>query len=385
MNKTHQESLQDSFAFFSQAAAVIVSFTGCIVLLGWLFDITAMKSVFPGLVTMKPNTALCIMLAGLALWSAQEKRINKINLLVTRSCCIFVMGLSLITIIEYVYGVNLGIDQLMFKDDPGALFTTYPGRMALHTAAGFALVAIALFLSNSKNKRGYIFMQILSLLVVILSVLSLLWYVYEVKIFNLGGKRTTVMALHTALAFLLIGLGIFFLRPKQWLAGTITSDNLGSKVARRLIPVAVFIPPILGWIKIWGEQHGYLPNEFGVSFVALMNMITIISCVIWLVTYLNRIDLERRRTEDILRASQQQMQAANQQLRASQQQLKASNLQLIANEQKLQAEIAERKRIEELDDRHIHELEVFYKSSVGREERIIELKKEIEDLKNKLK
>ncbi|MBU1125402.1 MAG: PAS domain S-box protein [Candidatus Omnitrophica bacterium] len=48
-------------------------------------------------------------------------------------------------------------------------------------------------------------------------------------------------------------------------------------------------------------------------------------------------------------------------------------------------DISERKKNEEEKQNRLQELEVFYKASVGREERIIELKKEIEQLKNEQK
>ena len=47
-------------------------------------------------------------------------------------------------------------------------------------------------------------------------------------------------------------------------------------------------------------------------------------------------------------------------------------------------DITERKKAEEERSRHSKELEVFYKASVGREERILELKKEIMQLKKEL-
>ena len=47
-------------------------------------------------------------------------------------------------------------------------------------------------------------------------------------------------------------------------------------------------------------------------------------------------------------------------------------------------DVTERKKMEEESQKRLHELEVFYKASVGREERIIELKKEIEMLKKEL-
>lgn len=44
----------------------------------------------------------------------------------------------------------------------------------------------------------------------------------------------------------------------------------------------------------------------------------------------------------------------------------------------------ETKRMQEERDKHLHELEVFYESAMGREDRILELKKEIEELKKRL-
>jgi methyl-accepting chemotaxis protein len=91
-----------------------------------------------------------------------------------------------------------------------------------------------------------------------------------------------------------------------------------------------------------------------------------------------------RASNQQLQASEQQLRASNQQLQASEQQLRASNQQLRADEQQLRAEIAERKKLEEQTKKHLHDLEVFYKANIGREGRIVELKKEISRLKNEL-
>ncbi len=85
-----------------------------------------------------------------------------------------------------------------------------------------------------------------------------------------------------------------------------------------------------------------------------------------------------------LKASEQQLKASNQQLRAGEQQLKASNQQLRAGEQQLKASNQQLRANEQQTKKHLHDLEVFYKANIGREERVVELKKKIKELEEKL-
>jgi transcriptional regulator with GAF, ATPase, and Fis domain len=57
--------------------------------------------------------------------------------------------------------------------------------------------------------------------------------------------------------------------------------------------------------------------------------------------------------------------------------------ELKATNQQLRAEITERKKMEKEREKHLHDLEVFYKANIGREERVVELKKRIKELEGK--
>ncbi len=63
--------------WIARTTAVLVFFTGVTVLLGWTFDVIALKSVLSGWTKMAPVTALCFGLAGMALWGASNGNIRQ--------------------------------------------------------------------------------------------------------------------------------------------------------------------------------------------------------------------------------------------------------------------------------------------------------------------
>jgi hypothetical protein len=56
--------------FITQSASVIAIAVGFLVLIAWSFDITWLKNWMPGTVSMKANTALGFILAGISLLSS---------------------------------------------------------------------------------------------------------------------------------------------------------------------------------------------------------------------------------------------------------------------------------------------------------------------------
>ncbi|MGH8548670.1 MAG: hypothetical protein ACRERU_08760 [Methylococcales bacterium] len=117
-------------------AAVVA--LGLTVLLGWALDISMLKSVFPRLVTMKANAALCFMLAGTALWLTERQ---------TPKAARFIAGGMLVivalTLSEQLADLNLGIDELLVQD-PDLPEPRVSGRMALATAVAFLLSGLTL-------------------------------------------------------------------------------------------------------------------------------------------------------------------------------------------------------------------------------------------------
>ncbi|MEH2011925.1 MAG: PAS domain S-box protein [Nostoc sp.] len=302
--------LQDRFkittnSLVAKVASLLAVFVGSLVLVGWWLGIEVLKRGFPGSpATMKVNTALCFVLCGVSLWlflrgggnnskfkiqvalSAHQRCDSKLfprfpTLLISRVCAIAATTIAVLTVCEYLFGWNLGIDELLSRDSLTSIATLRPGRMGVNTALNFMLVGVALqIVVDPKTNRSYWYAQIIALIATLISFQALMGYAYKVKVLYGLAPYTTSMALHTAVLFSLLGIGILWARADQGLMRVVTSDTYGGLVARRLLIAAIAVPFILGWIIVEGQRAEQYDPAFAVSVFAIV-LIVIFTVLIW--------------------------------------------------------------------------------------------------------
>lgn len=198
---------------FSSLAALLAILIGLLVLSGWLFDITLLKSISPDWVTMKVNTAICFVLTGVALLLSAPlpvtvERSISFSLL-AQFCSVLVFLIGVLTMSEYAFGWNFGIDQWLIQEPVGTPGTSHAGRMAPDTALCFSLLAAALWLScSSFSKRWNIVTSVsLGLLVLTLTLTSITSYLLPAPgIFGWFGL--TSMAIHTSILLAMLGIAV---------------------------------------------------------------------------------------------------------------------------------------------------------------------------------
>ncbi|MCC3497055.1 MAG: PAS domain S-box protein [Microcoleus sp. PH2017_15_JOR_U_A] len=269
---------------FSKKAGIAVIAIGCTVMLGWIFDLQLLKSIFPELPSMKANTAFCFILSGLSLFLQQRRRAKstiikpqKIDKALIVSSSLLIILISLFTLIQYSSNLDLGIDQLLFKDNSNLTSISAPGRMAPNTATAFLLQGTALLLLSLRRPK-YLRVQILSCCAFLIAYLGLIGYIYGKPFFYTIGY--TGMALHTSVAFMLLSLGILFASPERGLIAVIVSDRAGGIMARRLLPQAMVIPTLAGYFIISGERLQAYSPELGISLLSILNAI-VFTVLIW--------------------------------------------------------------------------------------------------------
>jgi signal transduction histidine kinase len=274
--------------------------------MGWALDNLFLKSLFMDMGVMKANTALALVLGGSSLIClAFKPSIPKCQRL-GEILALAVLFLGLLTFFEYLLNVNMGIDELIFEDStlPGQ---SPPGRMGLTSAITFILAGMSLLLMNRRKWLRH--SQLLGMIGFSLGFLSYLGYLFQVNtLFDISSY--TEMAFPTTLSCLFLCTAIICARPDKGLMSIATDESLGGIMLRRLLPPAILVPLLLGWIRLEGESARILEAEFG---VALMVFWTILILVIigWLnALFLQKTDMRRRKLERELRTAKEMAESA---------------------------------------------------------------------------
>ena len=277
---------------------------GLVVLLGWLLRVPALIRMLPGAATMKPNTALCFVLVGMALYFLRERRGAPVGVgagRIVRLCAGLAALIGALTLCENWFRCDLGIDQLLIREDldkPGI----FPGRMAPAVAFSFLLLGLSQILIGANTGRNHRAAQALALTTMLVGVISLVGYAYGAPALHRLASYTSV-AIHTACLLIVVGLATLFARPDRGLMRVLTSGHGGGSMARRILPIAVTLPFLLGWLRLEGQRAGWYGTKFGLSLFATANIITFATLVWFGARRLNRSDEKRQRAEESLHSA----------------------------------------------------------------------------------
>jgi signal transduction histidine kinase len=293
--------IYSSIARFASASVVLV---GAVVLAGWAIGNPGSRLGFPNFFAMKANTALCFVLAGVSLWLQGARRAGSGERVRTRrlgrACAAVVALVGGLTLFQYLFGRNLGIDQALFADAGMAVATPWPGRMAPNTAAGFLLAGLALLLLNVDVRRGIPPAEPLMVAAGTIGLLALIGHAFGVHSLYVF-SASAMMGAHTASCFLALLVGAGCARPVRGLMKLVSSDGAGGVLARRLLPAAIFIPTGLGWLRLAGQRAGLYHAEFGVALGVAANIMVLMAVVLSTASLLDRKDAERERAVEQVR------------------------------------------------------------------------------------
>ncbi|MFF8869849.1 SpoIIE family protein phosphatase [Streptomyces massasporeus] len=277
-------------------AALAAGLLGLASLIGWISGADALKEVLPGVsVAMKANTAVAVVALGFSLYVLSLGRIGPVARTVSRAAAVLVTLIGTLTLAEYVFGADLGIDELLFKDDTVSQGTGPPGRMAPNTTAALMAGGVGALCAGVPRVPAWV-SQILGFGVGALGMLRLYGAAYGVPELEQFGPYSG-MALHTAVALMLFGTALFLVRPGEGAAGMLLNAGTTGTLGRWLLVTVVFVPPLLGWAVLVAEDDGLFGERLGTGLLVFGHVAAFTAVIFTTLAVGRRVEVAHARLE----------------------------------------------------------------------------------------
>jgi signal transduction histidine kinase/CheY-like chemotaxis protein len=221
------------------------------VLSGWIFDIERLTSLLPGLVSMKPMSAIALALCALSLgmYALGWERGGLVA-----AGLVLVLGLA--TLAEIAFALDFGIDGLLLSEQANAAGGDHPGRMSALGALSYTTSGIAVWLMCRERTASLV--QALALAMAVFALLPILGYMFgQLDFPRIGGSSP--MPPQSALGVLMVSAGV--------LAATMQDGLLRGERRRVVGLVSVFAFSML-LVSGLAIRHGFEANRLANQRVA---------------------------------------------------------------------------------------------------------------------
>ncbi|HSH64386.1 MAG TPA: ATP-binding protein, partial [Bacteroidia bacterium] len=186
--------------------------------------------------------------------------------------------------------------------------TSTRSRPAIHVTArsGDPALGFSLLIINMEVFPTPVLSHLLAFATGLISLFSILCTIFFAEE---GIKSEAPLAVHTALCFLFISVSILFIESEKGLFKEFTGKLSGGLTARFLLPAAVLLPTILGYLRIYGEHSNWYQSEYGTALYSII----IIAISVFLIHYnsfmLNKRDIGRNKVEQRLETINYELEA----------------------------------------------------------------------------
>ena len=241
-------------------------------LAGWALDLDWLKTVLPGSTTMKANAGVGLFALALGQWPLRRSGVARRHRRRIRMAWAgAAAALAAATLVEYGFGVRLGIDELLFAD-PATTSAPYNGRMSPATALAIVSLGTGSMLVCGPGRRWVAAAHWLALPASVVGLLSLTGYAYGVeRTYNFGPY--VAVAVNTAVGICAISASLLLTRWREGWGRALVSHPLARTVLARLLPLLVALPFATGLLVVAGVRAGWYQPLFGIAIFAILSSI----------------------------------------------------------------------------------------------------------------
>jgi hypothetical protein len=244
---------------------------------------------------MKANTALGVLGVSLAMLLLDARRESAAHL--RRALGVSVAALCAATLVEWATGLDLGVDQLVAADSTAH----FAGRPSPWSAAALGLLALASVAHRARRLDWLADVALVAAAVVLQ--LTLAGYLYGVLALY-GVDSLTRVSPQTLACLMALWVALVAGRLGAGLLEIATRRSPGGTAVRLLVPVALALPVLLGWLRLLAQSAGiFTSTQLGVALFAVTQTIVLVALVLWFGRRLDaseaRYVAERERREEL--------------------------------------------------------------------------------------
>src|SRR5688572_15166798 len=193
--------------YLTNVIVVIIITVGIIAVGGWFSDLGNTRPILSSIASTKFNTAVCLIFSAIALYISNRSKKTKFLSKVGIACAYAILIIASLTLLEYITGIKIGIDQVIVNDVGG---DAHPGRIELVACLMFLTVGIMLIKLERSTSR--LLVQILLPLVFFVAVFITFNYISGLSYLESMPFAVNI-ALTTSLSLMALCVGIFYSRP----------------------------------------------------------------------------------------------------------------------------------------------------------------------------
>lgn len=268
-----------------------------LVLVGHFAGIEWLTSVYPGGVRTSATTAIFFMAiaasTGLA-WHGRRRRILRRASLALAGMTVLA-GIALLVI----WGSGKSPSPAAILHVPEELAarldaSSRPAATSPLTLLGIISLGLSVILTTKKTAAGA---QLVALGALAMSLTTAVGYLLGSRWIYSSLPPYALVGFPTIIMFFSATTAIIAINGDRGVVAQVASDLLGGRLARRILPLVLIAPIVIGGLRLMGQNLNLYGTGFGLSLMITALIVTLGAVVLLGAIWLNRVDLERSSAE----------------------------------------------------------------------------------------
>ena len=264
----------------------VILITGLTTIIGYACHIHRFTG-FGGKAVMNPITAICFIFVGI--WLLLYKPLPVIAKHTHIFVTIFVLGASILKLLELFGLSSLQLDRILFHD----LLNSSEGFKTIAPNSALLLLLCGIILANVyKQTKLILFVSDLSKIAgFLISYLAIIGYIYNFELVYRVGTFVP-MAFNTAIAYICFFTVALTVMPPGNFMRVVGSGHVGGRMARRAIPLVLILPLAFGYLRLMGEKAQLFEPTYG---TALQSAFMVLLVLVFVFLYARRLNIQDKR------------------------------------------------------------------------------------------